>query len=302
MPTPYDLYVRFLVTKGEDDIEHVNRTLSDLNLPAITQAVFDGQYSLVLNSVPLGIATQIEKKSYSVDFMKWMAILQVAELWDGERTAFTGKDAAKRGFIKLVYDIHQDIKLRTAINALLIKAVPPKDIIQAVNQRYSTLLREDHIVVYSKFFFEPKTMTRKAWRGFVKRSDPHEASVYFTALSESVDVVRTELELPAKLSTSESLQFLAGKVFSKAKSFLDVKTPEGGDEARKWVSTYLHVLDKYQKYRTGDSDDFASSLQMEFQFVDDEFLTPDTDVMAEITARMKKGEKKDEPEGGEAAS
>jgi hypothetical protein len=292
MPTPYDLYVRFLVTKGETDLGVVNAKLDELNLPPIEEIHFEVQQDIVGEAIPDGIGAQIVKKTYSADFMKWMTILQVAELWQGEPFV---KDREARSVCKLVYDVHQDIVMRMTINALLVKAVPAREVIQAVNAKYASLLREHHITLYEKFFFNPRQMTRAGWKAYLRRCVQREAAIYFTALSEPLDVVKTELELPAQLSSSESLQYLATKTFLKAKSALEVNTPGGADEARKWVGLFLNVTDKYEKYRTGDTADFGNSLQMEFDFIDDEFLTPDQEVQKELAEKKSKADGK----GGE---
>lgn len=286
MPTPYDLYVRFLVTKGDDSPGAVNVRLAELNLAEIEPVHFDAQDCFVAAAVPKGIVTQIEKKSYGADFLKWMEVIQLREFWS--------KDKDDRSLCKLVLDIHQDLSLRTTINALLVKGVLPRDVIQAVNGKYSTLLREHHIAAYEKYFFNPRQMTRTAWKKYLRLVTKKEAAVYFTALSEPLDVVKTELELPAKISSAESLQYLATKVFLKAKHALGNNTPAGDENARKWVNAYLNVTDKYEKFRTGDQADFGRSLQMEFEFVDDEFMSPDTEVLKEITDKQRRDESVDE--------
>lgn len=301
MPTPYDLYVRFLVTKGVDDVNDANKHLAELNLPPVADAAFDAQYSLVTTALHEGVIAQIEKKTYSVDFLRWMTVLQVEELWQYEVTSFT-KDRDRKALCKLVYDIHQDFPLRTAINALLIKAVPLNDIVQAINQRFATLLRDEHLRIYEKFFFNPRQMTRGSWRSFIKSCDSSESSIYFIALSEPIEVVKTELEMPSKTSSSENLQFLATKSFLRARQLLRLETPEGGEEARKWIDTYLKVTDKYEKHRSGDMGDFGNALQMEFQFVDTAFNSPDPEVLKELSARMKERDDKKAADDAEKGS
>lgn len=293
MPTPYDLFVRFLVTKGKDELGAVNAELDELNLAPIEEITFDAQYAVVFEAVPAGIGAQIEKGTYGADFLKWMNILQVGELWQGEPFA---KDRDARSVCKLVYDIHQDPAIRVTVNALLVKGVPPKDVVQAVNSKYASMLREAHIATYERFFFNPRQMTRAAWKRYLRACTQREAAVYFTALSEPLDVVKTELELPAVLSSSESLQYIATKSFMKVKECLALNTPAGSEEARKWVGTFLNVTDKYEKYRTGDQADFANSLQMEFDFIDDEFLTPDSEVLKEIATKAKSDDLPEKPE------
>jgi hypothetical protein len=286
MVVPYDIYVRFLVTKGLYDLDKVNEELDILNLQPVTQATFDAQYKIVHQTVPAGIWSQMETGKHSKDLLKWAAILEVEDLWYMERS-FLKESPEKRSAAKLAIDINQDPKLRVVINALLIKQVGAKDIVQPLNARFSTLLREDSLEIYSRFFFSTRRMTRGSWKSFLRGCSDREASTYFTALSEPLDVLKAELELPAQVSTTETIQYLLMKSYQKAKQYLNVNTPDANSEARCWIDTSLKLVDKYEKYRTGDRADFANTLQMEFDFVDTEFAMPDKEALDEIAARLK---------------
>lgn len=301
MPQPYELYIRFLITTGIDDITFINNALDNLNLPSTTQAIFDAQYNLVSSSVPGPVLDQIEKRQYCGDFLQWMKVLEVDELWYFEKPFRDKKDddtQTRRSTAKLTYDIHQDIKLRLAINALLIKAVPLNDLMQSVNVRFASLLKEEHVRIYEKYFFNPRRMTRTAWTGFLSKCDDREKAIYFIALSEPLDVLRTELELPAKISSSSTLQYLLTKSYMRAKQYLNIGTPEAGREAREWIDATIKLIDKYEKYRSSDMEDFSKSLQMSFDYVDTDttFPVPDPDVLKEISAKLKK-EKEDKDSG-----
>ena len=305
MPQPYELYIRFLVTTGIDDITFINNALDNLNLPGTTQPVFDAQYNLVSCSVPGPVLEQIESKKYCGDFLQWMKVLEVDDLWYFEKPFRDKKDddtLRRRSAAKLVYDINQDPMLRLAINALLIKAVPIKDLVQSVNVRFASLLKEEHAEIYEKFFFNPRRMTRSAWTTFLSKCDDKEKSIYFIALTEPLDVLRTELELPAKVSSSSELQYLLTKSYMRAKQYINIGTPEAGREAREWIDATIKLIDKYEKYRSGDMEDFSKNLQMAFDYVDTDttFPVPDPDVLKEISAKLKK-EKEDKDSGEDKA-
>ena len=286
MNVPYDIFIRFLVTKGFFDLDLVNEELDVLNLGPIKQSTFDTQYKLVSQTVPPGIWHQIENGKHTRDFLKWAKILEVEDLWYLERP-FLKENPERRSAVKLAVDVNQDPKLRLAINALLIKNVGLKDIIHPLNMRFSSLLKEESLEIYTKFFFSPRRMTRGAWKGFLGLCSDREASIYFTALSEPVDTLKAELELPSQISTTETIQYLLIKSYQKAKQYLNVNTPDANGEARHWIDTSLKLVDKYEKYRTGDQADFAKTLQMEFDFVDTEFDLPDKEALDEIAARLK---------------
>lgn len=297
MPTPYDRYVRFLVTKGVDELELLNELLREVNLPAVGADLFQGQFELVASQVSPGVWTQIEKKSYSTGFLDEMKVLGVEELWHFEKGVYgIPKDDPQRPVLKLVYDVHQDLALRLAINSLLIKGVAPAEIATSVNYRYATMLKDPHIILYRKFFFTPEVMTRAAWRAYMRTVPDNERLAYLTALTEPLDIVKTDLELPAKHSTTETLQFLLTKSAVKAKRLLEDDTPDGRKECREWIDTVIKLTAHYEKFRVGDQADFGNALQLEFTYTETEFPGADPEQLKELAAKQKKARGEDTSE------
>lgn len=284
MAVPYDLYIRFLITKGIGDLEGLNAALEELSLPPVTAKTLDIQYDLIYKSVPLGIQTQMEKKSYSSDFLQWMKVLEVDQLWYGEKACH---DIIWKQIIKLASDIHEDCHLRTTINCLLIKAMNSGDIARMLAAKYSTLLQEEHILFYTRHYFDPRRMTRRDWRQYIASCPNEEKNAYFLALTEPLEAVKAELELNSKISVSEILQFHLAKTHYRARECLSINTPGSAKEARAWLSTLTELVDKYEKYRATDNEDFARSVQMEFEFVDTPHATPDTEILRELAERSK---------------
>jgi len=289
MATPYDLYIRFLLTTGIGSHDDINSKLDDLNLPAVSTVTLDAQEAVLTHTLSSAVIAQIDKKSYCGDFLRWMKIIEVDDLWYFEK-AYRDRDSAKKSTVKITYDIHQDSGLRLTIGALLIKGIPHSDIAQIIANRFSSFVREEHIALYEKFFFNVSRMTRGDWKKFLRLCPAHESKIYFTALSEPLDVVKTELELPAKVSSSETLQYLLSKSYIKAKQYVNINTPEGNAEARQWIDVVLRLVDKYEKYRAGDATDFGNALQLQFDFLEDEFVTPDKDTLDELSAKLKKSD------------
>jgi hypothetical protein len=288
MTIPYELYLRFLATKGFDDIAQVNAQLKALNLPEVSQEDLDRQWNLIHRSMPASIVSQIERKSYSSDFIRNMGVLGVADLW------VNSKNKNQESLVKYVYGIHEDTWLRVCINALIMKNISLEEISRTLSSKFSIPLREDHLGLYSRFFFNTSQMTKASWKSYIRRFTGREAQVYFTALTESAEVLKTELELPAMVNISDSLQWLLTKSFLKARSYINVGTVEAGREAREWIDQVVKLTDKYEKHRSGDQHDFAKALQMEFDFVDEKFDTPDDDIAAELAEKSKPKEKKKE--------
>lgn len=285
MALPYDNYIRFLVTKGHVDLDEVNGLLENFSLPAIKQKHLDEHWALVSSTLPLGVKAQLENGSQGGDeFLRWMAFLEVPEYWLAEKPFATPE---RRSSIRITESIHDDQMLRLAINALFIKGVQPKEMLQSLSAKYPTPLRDGHLEIYQAMFWNTKRMQRRDWKSYLSLVNTREQSVYFLALTDTLDVVKTELELPSSVSVSNMLQWLLSKSFQKAKTLIDVNSPDAAKEARLWIDKAIVLADKYEKYRSTDQADLSQSLQMEFDFVDTQFAAPDDETLREVTERIK---------------
>lgn len=279
MALPYDLYIRYLATTGLDDLKAVNEKLKEVRLSPITQEDLDRSWAILHNVLSKALINQIESKIYGIDFIQNMNAVEVGELWfdvPGKIKTSDNKTA-----MKLLFDIHEDISLRTTLNALLIKALKIEEITRLLSAKFSLNLKETHLDLYSRFFFNPKRMTRGDWKSYLKICTANEKYIYFKALTESAEVLKTELDLPSTISVSETIQWLLTKSFQKAKTHMNSPTPGSDTEARAWIDKVVQLSDKYEKYRAADQQDFGKVLQLEFDFIDDTFETPDDGMIAQ---------------------
>ena len=207
-----------------------------------------------------------------------MGTLDLRELWEYEPKYRTKSSRS----LKLIYDIHLDSTIRLAVNALLIKNESFEKISTSLGAKYSTLLTENHIHLYRKYFWNPLLMARKDWKEFVKSCESYETDIYFMALTEPLNMLQNALELPSKASSSEILQNLLIHSYRKAKHYMKTNTPAGNKEAREWNKQVVALIDKFEKYRVSDSSDFGKELQMEFEYIDTEFPTPDEALLKEV--------------------
>ena len=285
MAVPNDLYLRFLVSKDLTTEDEVNEILGCLLLPKCGQKELDLHVDFLKTVLPKGVQSQLEHKSQGgADFLHWMRVLEIQEFWQAEKP-FVSTES--RLLVKLACDIHDDPKLRVTINALLIKGVKAHDIMQAVQVKFATPLREQHIDLYRKYFFDPRRLTRSDWRRYLKELPDTEQRIYFMALTEPLDILKSELDLPAKVSVSAMLQGLLTRSYNKARVFLDDNGITSAREAREWINQCLLIADKYEKYRSADQTDFSQSLQLEFDFVDTHFETPDSETLREVAEKAK---------------
>jgi len=289
MGRPYDHYLRFLVTKGLEETSSFNDALEELSLPKVTEEEIDHQYKLVFNTVPKPVQNQITSRKYEGEFRKWMKVLDVNELWDYEKPFRT----SEYQYIKLLYDLHSDPRLRLVIGALLIKGVRHEDIVQMVNLKYSSMLKVEHVSLYEKFFWNHRRMTRKEWKNYLADRDSFEKNILFMCFSEDIDTVKAALELPSKTSSSDMLQYMLSQAFQKAKHYLRYNSPDQNMEAREWIKVTMSLSDKYEKHRTGDVEDFGKTLQLEFDYVESEFMTPDEQMLSDVEQKKKENDQRE---------
>jgi hypothetical protein len=282
MALPYDLYIRYLASLGLDELAAMNILLAKAKLHPVGQETLDKAWEPIYSLMPQGVISQIESKCYSVDFLPHMKVLEVSDMW--EETP----DGTRSTKLKVVLGILDDASLRITINALLAKGLKSEEITRAVNAKYSSNLREDHVDMYMRYFFDPRRMTRSSWKSYLKVISAKERNILFMALTEPIEVVKTELDLPAQINVSETLQWLITKSFHKAKTYMGMGTPESDQSARAWIDQIAKLTDKYEKYRSADQSDFAKSLQMEFDFIDEDFGSPDEDMIKERASSVAK--------------
>lgn len=284
MARPYDLYVRFLITKGMNDLNEVNLSLEELHIPKIDQDYYDAIYEGIKRSCPKGVLRQMEDKRPEKDFLKWMKVLDVSELWEGEKAFLV---PTRKREIAVATSINDDPHLSLCVNALLMKGLRGKDITESVNPKFSAMLKPEHIDIYQKYFFSPQRMSRADWKTYIAECGNKEKHIYFVALSEPLDILKTELELPTQVNVTEPLQFLLTKSYLKAKQYLGYSTKESNAEARAWISQVTTLTDKYMKYKSSDTTDFAKTLQMEFDYIDTEFPTPDAETLNQLREELE---------------
>jgi hypothetical protein len=286
---PYDLYIRFLVTKGYSELDDFNTFLSELGLPKITAEEVGSIFDKVHDLLPKSISAQVDKKQYNPEFWKWMKVLDVYDLWKAEKPLRTSETA----HLQLVYDINYDPAIRIVLRSLLIKKQKHTEICQDLNFKFSYMLRPEHIDLYERFFWNPARMTRVAWKKLLPSFNNYEQTILFLCLTEDLDTVKAHLKLPNKTDITSTYSRMFAQCNQKIEHYMRLNTVEANREARSWMDTVMQLGDKIKKYESGNLEDFGKALQMEFEFVDSEFPTPDEHLLKELIATTTTNNKND---------
>lgn len=284
---PYDLYLRFLYTKGMLEFSAVKNEINRLGLAPVEYDTYSAQGTYVNNNVSPATLRQIERGNYDLEFLQRMGQLEVRDLWYDVNPF---KDDNRERDIRIMMDIHNDPIFRLTLNGLLIKGVDVGDISPMLNIKFSTGYKPKHIDLYKKFFFDPRRMKRADWKAFLTRCSDLDKSIYFCALTEPLESLKSKLGLPSSVQVSDELAKLLRQSIDKANQYLSLGSKETNHEARGWIDTVLKLTEKYEKYRTADSSDFGKALQMEFEYVETDFETPDAATLERLDAERKKKE------------
>ena len=210
-----------------------------------------------------------------------MDTLNLGEIWRAEKTYMD--DHSKKLWV-LIYDIQEDPHVRMAIRAMMMKKPALDELANAVNAKFATLLNKEHLTLYYKYFWNHSLMKRKDWKDYIsmRAISNTEKDLLFTCLSETEDVVRTKVGLPANLVTSDVLLMMATESVLKVKHFLKVPDQHGNREARSWMDKSQQLLALREKYKAADLRDFSKELQMQFEYIDTDYQTPDEATLKEV--------------------
>lgn len=284
---PYDRYVRFLITSGESEIDQINESLSELGLFAISPLSFQAQLESIVTSLPDYIEKQRINKKFDYNYYRMMKPFDVQEAWSLMQPFCKDHTIIETTrLMRTVKDINYDIQMRFALRALIFKGCEPKDICQDLNTKFSFGLKEQHVELYKKYFWDPSIMLRKDWKDYLKLCGNYEKALMFNVMSSDTEIVKAELGLPTKISVTDTYQKLFAQIQLKVQQYMAVNSPETNSEARKWIKILTDVGDKYKKYEKGSMDDFGKLLQLEFQYTENDFPMPD-----EMTRKLVESKK-----------
>lgn len=298
---PYDRYVRFLITAGESDSEKINEALTDLGLFAVLPTTLEDKLREIVNSIPDYAEKQRDNKKFDFNYYRMMKPLDVQEAWSVVQPFCKDNTIIETTrLMRTVIDINYDVQMRFALRALIFKNCDPKDICQDINQKFSFGLKEQHVHLYRKYFWDPSIMRRQDWKNYLKLCGNYEKALMFNIMSSDTEVIKAELGLPTKINVTETYQKLFAQIQLKVQQYMAINSPETNSEARKWIKTLSDLGDKYKKYEKGSMDDFGKLLQLEFQYTENDFPMPD-EMTRKLVESKKPGQdlKEEKPSGSD---
>jgi hypothetical protein len=283
MRYPYDLFVKFLITRKAD----VNRTLVSLGLPELS----DGESltkNVLASNLPPSVATFIDDPPGSPDkgeaFLRWSEAHGMRELWEIQpeflhtslRTLTKGSGAMKKAC-----DLFANHSKRTALSLLLMREFPPEDIVDTFSEHFDTEIDQEVIALAKRYFFDFSEMSPTDWHSLFHNLPPEERDkLQIGREPHSKEFVEYSIGKMPSLTYEEILNDVMVTSYYKFKALAD--QPLMDTMAQRWATMAMVAGEKKIKFTKGDRKDLNEDIQLRFEFSDQEFPT-----LAELSTGSK---------------
>ena len=292
---PHENFIRFLITTGLD-YNDTNSRLDELGLGFCPVDYWDSQYTLLKNSRLPNSIKKSWKKTHSRTsdtFLKFMGSIGLKEIWEHH----AGRKTKNTQIMNIIYDVLQDPDVTILIKSMMAIKAPAEEISALVNSKFVIAFPHKAVELFKRYFFSTIKLKRSDWRAYLNTLEREERRFLHLAVSGQSKVLRTELDLPLKISISEHYQQLHMYAMDKFNKFKD--GGEGSDaKALKWAQLAMSAGDKYEKLKLSDASDFGRDLQMEFDTIESDFpLIGEEDLEDIKSAKTKADVPGEEDEG-----
>ena len=264
MRYPYDLFIRFLVTRKAD----VNETLRRLSLPPLTDTeIFDKDIT--------GGPEPAPEVSEPALFIAWAESQDIRELWELQnefkftehRKLTHGSDAMARAF-----DLFADPEKRTALSLMLIRSFDPDDIANTFADHLNFPVTSEVVQLFSKFFGNFDELSKRDWNHLLKNLHPQQRdSLRLGIDAESQEFVSYSVGRLPRLTYEEILHDIMVSSYYKFKALVD--QPLMDFLAQRWAALAITSGEKKARYTKGDRTDIVEDIQLRFEFQDDHHPT-----------------------------
>jgi hypothetical protein len=283
MRYPYDLFVKFLITRKAD----VNGTLSSLGLPELTDNELLTK-NILAGPLPPSVKAFIDSPENQVEkkegFLEWAEAHEIRELWEIQpeflhseyRTLTRGS-----GSMKKACDLFAAPNKRTAMSLLLMREFPQEDIIDVFSDHFETEVNAEVIQLARKYFFDFREMTPTDWHSLFHNLPPEERDKLQVGREpHSRQFVEYSIGKVPNLTYEEILNDIMVTSYYKFKELAN--QPLMDTMAQRWAAMAMTAGEKKIKFTKGDRRDLNEDIQMRFEFTEPTFPT-----LAELSTGSK---------------
>lgn len=275
MRYPYDLFLRFLVTRKAD----VNLTLERLGLPELTETeVLDK--SVLAYPMPKSVRSfyQAEAGSEIEDkeaFIEWTHGHNVRELWEIQpeyKHSDLRKLTANSTDMKDACDIFATPRIRTAFSLLVLQKFTTDEIVDTIGGHFELSLSAASINLAIKYFFDFTRLSPQDLHHLIHTLPAEQRDQYQLATkAQSREYTEFVIGKLPKLTFEEILHDIMVNSYYKFKSLVDQPLMDG--MAQQWAVMAMNAGEKKARWTKGDRTDIVEDIQLRFNFDQPEFPT-----------------------------
>jgi hypothetical protein len=267
MRYPYDLFIKFLVTRRAD----VSATLESLGLPELSVKETHDR-DLVGGNLPPSVKSYLDSDHNRVEskegFLEWAEAHDIREMWEIQ-PEFIHSDhrvlTKGSGAMKKACDLFADQRKRTALSLLLMREFESSDIVDVFSDHFETEIDEKVIDLAKKYFFDFSEMTPTDWHSLFNNLPAEERDQLSVGLQPHTrEFIEHSIgKLPA-LTYESILHDVMVTSYYKFKALAN--QPLMDNLAQRWATMAMVAGEKKIKYTKGDRQDLREDIQMRFEF------------------------------------
>lgn len=283
MRLPYSKALVWLFLEGRSEAE-VAAQLDELSLPPLERADLDA-FSHEASEVPFsaGMRKRLAKKQYDRLDMIMAERLGYAEIYCRHTGHYELYPKTQLQWEE-VGKILRNPVLRIALDVGILCRYSLDELSQILPSTFHEQLTEDGIDLYCKYFFDHKAMTKADWRVYLRlySTIPHAYIRYHAALTKNRDEALFLAGLPTRANFSDFLKTVMGTASYKFQHYSRMATPQADGQARAWAKVGFDAGVKYEKFSASDVQDFAKTVQTEFDYIESDIPTIQPDMLTQI--------------------
>jgi hypothetical protein len=277
MKIPFARYATFCLLSGMST-EELARHIDDLSLPELNEAVL-AELSEDAGRLPLprSAVRAVQRKTPLDQVAGFLSKLGYDKLYS-HHCGVQSEDWTA------VWKMLENPVQRVAIECALLAGVTATELETQFSAATGTQLKASVVELFSHYFFDHAAMRKSDWREYLGLCSSHSClhRSYLTALTRPKDEVLHSVGVPTKIQIGAMLSNIVAVANFKFQRYSAHDSPELDDQSRKWAKLAVETSLKLEKFSSSDAGDFASAIQSEFEFLDEEIPMVDPEMLKEL--------------------
>ena len=277
MNLPYAKGLIWLYLEGQSDLD-VTKQFDEVTLPLPdTETILE--YKELAAQLPLSPSThkRLSLKKHDENDEKLFKKLGYEELY--LKTVGKAPEAWAE-----VYRLLRNPACRVAVDVGILCRYPIEDLAQMVPAVFQEPLTEKGLLLYQKYFFDSTQMSRADWRVYLKicAEIPYLYVRYHAALTKPKKEAMYLAGLPTKPAFTEFLKGVLATAEYKFEYYSRHNNQLSDGQARAWAKVGFDAGVRYEKFSASDVTDFSKSVQTQFEYVETDIATIDSNLLSEV--------------------